>query len=229
MRRAVACDDSATARAEWSAFRGLAPARALVAELRRMAGTRERCFYCSDARATDVDHYVPIAFDWTKTFEWTNHLWTCTDCNRRKSQRFPTDAAGNALVIDPTVTDPWAHLALATTGVVAPKVHLGDMIDRQGTETLDVLSRINHEAVIEGRARTIRRLRRAVDELLERGDSAETRKRLIDEVREDDFGVGWWFLNWEGETTSPFAELRGQHPKLWRRLVTTVVAGQHGL
>jgi hypothetical protein len=193
-----------------------------------MAGSRDRCFYCSDSRGTDVDHYTPITYDFTETFVWSNHLWACTDCNRRKAQRFPLDASNRPLVIDPTTTDPWAHLALAETGVIAPKVHPGDVLDPQGLATLEVLNRINHEAVIEGRARVIRRLRRAIEALLLNGDTPATRHRVVEEAREDDFGVLWWYLSWEGSLTTPFSTLRDSHADLWRRLVVTVAAGQHG-
>lgn len=227
-RRGDRCSDVQTARQEWKAFRPLAEARPLVDELRRMAGVRDRCFYCSDSRGTDVDHYAPIDSEYASTFVWRNHLWACTDCNRRKSTRFPVDPDLGPLVIDPTRTDAWAHLALADTGVIAPKVHPGDVVDVRGLATLDVLNRINHEAVVEGRYRMIRRLRRAASDVLASGNTMPARRRMIEEVREDDFGVFWWFVRWEGRQIQPFSELWIKDPALWRRLTRLTVAQQHG-
>jgi hypothetical protein len=193
-----------------------------------MAGTRDRCFYCSDSRGTDVDHYIPIAHDYAQTFLWRNHLWACADCNRRKAMRFPVGPAGEPLVIDPTRTDPWQHLVLADTGVVAPKYHPGEVVDPHGETTLEVLNRMNHEAVIEGRHRVIRRFRRAVEDVVANGETPARWQSVIEEARDDDFGVAWWYLRWEGSLTSPFADFRRRHEPLWRRVSANVVARQHG-
>lgn len=104
--RQALCHDVAAAQAAWKAFRQLVAAGPVLDELRRMAGKRNRCLYCSDSRAADVDQYFPIAIDHSRAFAWSNLMWACPECNRRKATKFPI-AAGQPLVIDPTREDPW--------------------------------------------------------------------------------------------------------------------------
>jgi hypothetical protein len=68
--RQAHCHDAQAAQAAWKAFRQVVAAKPVVDELRRMAGTRNRCLYCSDSRAADVDHYFPIAVDHFRAFAW---------------------------------------------------------------------------------------------------------------------------------------------------------------
>jgi hypothetical protein len=192
-----------------------------------MAGKRNRCLYCSDSRAADVDHYFPIAIDHSRAFAWPNLMWACPECNRRKAIKFPT-AAGQPLVIDPTKTDPWSHLVLdIRTGVLAPRF-LGDELDPFGDATLDVIVALNYEPVVEGRARTIRRLVAAAEFVLADGDSPDARKALAEQVREDEFGVAPWFGLWEGASDQPFQSLRNAHPRLWKRYIRLVLGQRMG-
>lgn len=195
-----------------------------------MAGTRGRCFYCSDSLAADVEHYVPIAGDYTLTFVWRNLLWVCPTCNRKKVSRFPTDAAGNPLLINPAEDEPWRFLILVSdTGMLAPRFDpASGGFDARGNATLDVIDVLIYEASNEGRIRVVRRLRRAAQEVLDTGGTLDAAGSLIREVREDDHGVASWFLLEEGQIEEPFAAIKIRFPKVWRRLVRTVVSQQHG-
>jgi 5-methylcytosine-specific restriction endonuclease McrA len=220
--RQALCQDVPTARAAWKAFRQVGAASPVVDELRRMAGTRNRCLYCSDSRAADVDHYFPIAIDHSRAFAWPNLMWACPECNRRKAVKFPT-AEGQPLVINPTRDDPWSHLVLDVgTGVLAPRF-LEEGLDPFGDATLDVIVALNYEAVVEGRARAIRRLTAAAQLVLADGDSPDTRGTLAEQVREDEFGVAPWFAFWEGAGDEPFAILRTTHQQLWKRYLRMVL------
>jgi hypothetical protein len=183
-----------------------------------MAGRRNRCFYCSDSRAADVDHYVPISRDYTATWRWPNLLWVCPECNRKKNRQFPM-ANDQPLLIDPTAVDPWSRVTLDLgTAMLAPRFH-GELPDRTGETTLAVLDILNQESVAEGRKSSVRRIRTAVQGALEVGDSPSRVRGLWDAVREDDFGVATWFALWEGGDTDPFSALRGARPRVWRHFV----------
>src|SRR6185312_4851605 len=118
------CRDYQTARDEWKRYRGLAAARPLLEALRAMAGPRHRCFYCSDSRGADVDHFVPVVADRGLTFVWENLQWVCPECNRSKTGQAPEE--GGVRALDPTIDDPWAHLVLDTaSGVIAPRFQGG--------------------------------------------------------------------------------------------------------
>ncbi len=193
-RRGKSVTSVSSAQASWTSYRRSLGADAVLGELRRMAGPRGRCFYCSDSWGADVDHFVPIARQVGSTFSWRNMLWVCPTCNRKKGRRFPTGPDGQPLMIDPTRVDPWLHL-------------------------LTVLDVINHEDIIEGRARSIRRLRDIAGDILQHGNGADKRLRLAREIYEDDFGVSSWFAFWEGANESPFSDVRSLYPGVWRRFV----------
>src|SRR5438067_10962593 len=101
-RRQRLCTGSGNARQRWETYRGTAASALIVDALRAMSGRRWRCYYCSDSRGSDVDHFVPISVDFSRTFDWLNHQWSCTDCNRRKSRRYEADHLGAPLMLDPT-------------------------------------------------------------------------------------------------------------------------------
>jgi uncharacterized protein (TIGR02646 family) len=215
-RRQVACT-AATARDDWSRYRGLTASVPVVDTLRAMAGTRQRCFYCRDSRAADVEHFVPITEDADLTFHWANLLWICPECNRRKVNQFPRDE-GLPLLIDPVATDPWDHLVLdSATGRLAPRFLVNGTVDSRGNTTLEVITPLNFESVTEGRLLAIRRLRRAANDVLRIGDAPETRRHLRHAVEEDDFGVATWYVAREGRDEAPFVALRSGWPRVWRR------------
>lgn len=217
LRRRQGATTAATARAAWRSYRAAAVSVSVVETLGLMAGVRQRCFYCRDSRAADVEHFVPILHDASLTFAWTNLLWVCPECNRRKASRFPREA-GLPLLINPVETDPWSHLVLdVATGRLAPRFLQDGALDKSGDTTLEVITPLNFESVTEGRLRVIRRLRSATGDLIRLGDTPETRRRLRHAVEEDDFGVTTWYVVREGRDESPFAELRTRLPYVWRR------------
>lgn len=81
----------------------------------------ERCMYCEDSSATDIDHFEPKATSPEKAFRWTNYLLACSTCNSNyKRTEYPTAEDGTALLIDPTREDPCVHLLLSPkTGMYA--------------------------------------------------------------------------------------------------------------
>lgn len=198
LRRRQASCSAETAREDWRRYRAAVASGAAVEELRRMAGTRQRCFYCRDSRAADVEHFVPITEDEGQTFYWPNLLWVCPECNRRKVSRFPRQD-GQPLLINPVEVDPWEHVILdSATGRLAPRFRVDGSIDPMGDTTIEIIAPLNFESVTEGRIKAIRRLRVGADAVLIHGDTSKTRQRLHEAVGDDDFGVANWYLEWEG-------------------------------
>ena len=79
-----------------------------------MAPGTQRCMYCGDNLATDIDHFAPISFSPLSTFEWLNHLLACSHCNsNEKRDKYPCDDSGNVLLLDPTRDNPSDHLRLS--------------------------------------------------------------------------------------------------------------------
>jgi hypothetical protein len=116
---------TAAARAAWRAARE--EKRGIRDHLARMAPGVQRCMYCGDSLATDIDHFEPIAEFPGGTFVWPNHLLACSYCNSNaKRDQFPRNAAGSPLLINPTTDDPATHLRLILrTGVYRPLTPLG--------------------------------------------------------------------------------------------------------
>lgn len=206
----------------WDAFRVSAEFAPLADTFGRMAGARQRCAYCSDSHAADVDHFKPIKNDYGSTFQWKNLLWVCPMCNRRKSTRFPVAPDGGALLIDPCVVDPWKHFTLDTlTGFVAPR-YIDDHYDIFGEATLDVLPTINYEAVVEGRVRVCRRIISAI-RAVNADPTFDAVHTLVREISNDDVGVSRWYGYWDGAREPEMMLLKQTRETIWKRFLRACV------
>jgi len=216
-------------RKAWKRFRGSVKSREVVEILKKAAGKRGRCFYCSDSLGADIDHFVPISVTVNKTFDWRNFVWVCPVCNRLKGDRFPLDAAGFALLINPTIEDPWEYLILdIDTGVLAPRYNQG-MFDVKAEATLKVIPSITYEAAEEGRSRSVRRIREAVKRIPDSSQPLDEELReLFRAVREDDYGVASWFALWEGRNEADMVDLRRRNPQAWNRFVAAAQSARYG-
>jgi hypothetical protein len=136
--------DTAGARRAWQSAR--AEKAGLRGHLNAMAPGVQRCMYCADSLGTDIDHFEPIKEFPAGTFSWPNHLLACSFCNSNaKRDRFPRDAAGDALLIDPTRDDPVEHLRLILrTGEYRP-------LTLRGAATIDVFG-LNRRDLTRGRS-----------------------------------------------------------------------------
>ncbi len=56
--------------------------------LRRMSRGPNRCMYCEDSSADQIDHFRPKDFYPEVVFRWENYLRSCGRCNRRKNNGF---------------------------------------------------------------------------------------------------------------------------------------------
>jgi uncharacterized protein (TIGR02646 family) len=114
--------------------------------LTAMSTGNQRCMYCEDSHGTDIEHYRPKSAYPQHAFDWLNHLLACAHCNSNyKRARFPLDADGRPLLLDPSVDNPLDHLFFSpSTGRFEP-------IDRRGGVTIDICG-LNREVCIVGRS-----------------------------------------------------------------------------
>lgn len=122
-----------------------APKKHVRSLLRGMASGVERCMYCEDSLGTDIDHFQPVADDPLRTFDWPNHLLACSHCNSNtKGHKYPRDASGACLLVDPTAEDPSSHLVLFLASgeyqALTPK----------GMETIEAFG-LNRRTLVRGR------------------------------------------------------------------------------
>jgi uncharacterized protein (TIGR02646 family) len=217
--------DSPTAQAEWNKFIQRLTGTELKTQLLRMARIRSRCAYCDDSKASDVDHFWPISPYFDKAFDWFNHLWSCSDCNRRKSTQFPL-ANGLPLLLNPVEEDWWSHLSLDTaSGVLAARFATDGSPDEKGLATLRVFRALNHEAVIEGRYRALSALKDSAAAVVA-DQNRGTISKLGKAIATDDFDVASWFAFGPGQEEAPFSELRILKAE-WRRFVSMAARRQY--
>ncbi|MGI4788606.1 MAG: hypothetical protein ACRYFS_07125 [Janthinobacterium lividum] len=107
--------------------------RPVVHALKQMCSGPQRCCYCEDSQATDVEHIWPKDFYPELVFSWDNYLYACTRCNRPKSnicdiyshqdgthlkvplfvkQQGKPPPAGDPLLINPRLENPMAFMML---------------------------------------------------------------------------------------------------------------------
>jgi uncharacterized protein (TIGR02646 family) len=96
--------------------------------LGRMASGIERCMYCEDSEGTAIEHFWPKSSYPNRAFNWPNYLIACWRCNSNfKRDRFPLDATGQPLLINPAEEDPLGHLSFSpSTGRFTAKSPKGD-------------------------------------------------------------------------------------------------------
>lgn len=156
--------------------------RAAIAEVRQALGNmafgRKRCMYCEDSLGTDIDHFRPKADYPGKTFAWENHLLACSHCNsNEKRSQFPLDAAGDPLLVDPTVDDPLAHLSLVPeTGYLSP-------LTQRGTETERVFGLNRREELMTGRFDAWKAFERIVLDVGRAGAKSGVVRQLVDQAK----------------------------------------------
>ncbi|MBW8878051.1 MAG: hypothetical protein JF614_24065 [Acidobacteria bacterium] len=223
-------DTGADVKATWRAQRQSASMKRVAQILAGMTGPRQRCMYCEDSRGTDIEHFKPQAIFKDHVFLWLNMLWICSGCNRSKGSRFPCDASGQPLLIDPTAEDPWDFLFFdPMTGEITARWDRETRLESsKGSALLAIFSTLRHQAVTEGRRRVFRNLRRAVRSFLahEGRDSsgqdvsAESLQELFESIEDsNDYGLVNWFFLREGQDEEPFRRLRDEFPRVWSAVI----------
>jgi uncharacterized protein (TIGR02646 family) len=162
------------AEAQFKRRRPQVPFRPVLVALAAMCSGSRRCMYCEDNCADEVEHYRPKALYPELVFAWTNYLFACASCNRRKSTKFPLFATGSSSVVtfarvntkqpfpppvgtsvllDPRQDDPLAFLRLDLVDTfrfraVAPK---GTVEHVRATKTIEVLGLNERDELPKGR------------------------------------------------------------------------------
>lgn len=200
----------------WKAARQTQALAAVVRTLQAMMGPRQRCMYCVDSHGSDIEHFWPKASYPAKAFLWPNLLLCCTECGRFKGDRFPLTVAGEPLLVDPSVDDPWEYLDFdPDTGNLTARY---DAISRapapKGECTVRMLQLDRREGVAEGYMRTFRRLVACVNAALAEG--AIDPAALVESLRQlDDHGLMGWCFGPVGARMIPFRELHLRAPNAW--------------
>ncbi len=93
------------------------------------------CGYCGKTEqvtknAFEIDHFVPIKTDAARKTDYSNLVYACFQCNRKKSNKWPTnDKAkhndGIVGFVDPTTEEYDLHVGRASTGEIEHYTPIG--------------------------------------------------------------------------------------------------------
>lgn len=216
-------DSGEPVKVQWKSFSRLVAYRDLRTVLEAACGDRRRCAFCSDSMGADVEHFWPKEEFPGRCFLFENYLLACAVCNRKKGSKFPRDAIGQPLLVNPVYDDPWDSLFFdSLTGMLSPRVvavsNGSVQLSRKGSATIDVLGDVlNSEPVRIGRsanwARVIERFSEYMDGFY---DFAVTRTEVFKGV--DDYGLAEWLVAREGKEETPIVEIRNGCLDRWVRL-----------
>lgn len=71
-------------------------------KLTRMCSGAQRCCYCEDSAADEVEHIKPKDLYPEETFVWENYLYACGPCNGPKNNQFAVFSLATGAFIDVT-------------------------------------------------------------------------------------------------------------------------------
>jgi uncharacterized protein (TIGR02646 family) len=201
---------------DWKQARATRAMQQVMAALRGMCGPRERCMYCVDSHAADIEHFRPKSRYPRFTFQWSNLLICCTECGRLKGDRFPLEGRRPQLV-DPTREDPWQFIDFdpETGNLVARYDPVARDWSGKGEATVEMLQLDRREALSVGYMATCRRIRKVVNAAL-RSNASPDAQLLLEELRAaDEHGLLGWFFSARGRLVEPMQTLASRHPDVW--------------
>ncbi|MHB1560683.1 MAG: retron system putative HNH endonuclease [Isosphaeraceae bacterium] len=134
-----------------------------------------KCAYCEQVDARDIEHFRPRSAYPSRMLAWKNFLRSCSVCNGAKHDRFPLDAMGRRLLIEPCEDDPMDYFEWdLRTGATGLNPHPDRRARAEATRDLLRLDRIMDERL--GKIQTVLFL--LVQVLLETPVSPELRRLL---------------------------------------------------
>jgi len=130
--------------------------------LTKMCSGAQRCAYCEDSAADEVEHVKPKNLYPEAAFVWLNYVYACGPCNGPKSNHYavidPNTGAcidvtrkrkapvvpphkGAPMLIDPRTEDPcnWLRLDIENTFCFSPCMGIGPVEHERAKYTIDTL------------------------------------------------------------------------------------------
>lgn len=212
---------------EWEQACKTKPLDTVLSTLKSMAGKRELCMYCLESHGTDREHFWPKSKYPERMFLWQNLLLCCTECGRCKGSKFPIKD-GEALLIDPTIEEPWQYLDFdPKTGNIIERFLLSmNQFSERGKVTVEILQLKERESLSTGHRITYRRLKDHVETFLKNGSVNPS--EMIDKLMADDKHnlLGWCAYS-NGGNVEPFKTLRLEFPNVWESLIAAVISAKY--
>ncbi len=172
-------------------------------ELRAMCSGEDRCMYCEDSAADEIEHVRPKNLYPEHTFRWENYLFACGPCNGPKDDHFPILSAttgrivdgsrkedapveppevGRMMLLDPRREDPahFLHLDLAGSFCFLPQPRRGCVAKARALKTIEVLH-LNDDPCPKRRRVAYENYTARLKEYIHEGDAAarERQRRAL--------------------------------------------------
>jgi uncharacterized protein (TIGR02646 family) len=148
--------------------------REVRSTLTRMCSGAQRCAYCEDSAADEVEHIKPKDLYPEVVFVWENYVYACGPCNSPKGGKFAVFATatgeftdvtrsrnaevvlpepGAPVLIDPRQEDPLAflHLDLLGTFEILPAWGLNAQQKQRAEYTIELLN-LNRDLLVTARS-----------------------------------------------------------------------------
>lgn len=204
----------------WKSYRESQYGKAEFEYLAFSLGSSRRCEYCRNSRACDIEHFYPKAPFPFEEYNPRNHLLICTECNRKKGDKFPT-MNGVPLLFNPRLNTLWdGYHYIPETGMISPRINpaRNAPLSWDATLTLEVLPTLNYESCAQERQLFGTRVTEECQWFLRR-PSNESFLRLKRAMESDYTLVSFWYLAYEPRAGHPFHSLKELHPREHRRLL----------
>lgn len=206
-------DRLAAAKAAYRAARTPTWFEPVVLELGELAGTGQRCMWCSGSEAGHVEHYRPLAVFPDQALSWKNLLWSCSICNGHKGDRFPPVTSPGGQLINPLEENVWEFFFIDEFGNLTPRWDSErDDYNERADSTFRMLN-LDRQALQETRqSRQIDLIQKVKDAMamLEAGRFSKPQLRQrIDEWLQQPFqpDVADFYLRGPGRDDEPFQSL----------------------
>ncbi len=161
--------------------------------LAKMCNSTQRCVYCEDSQANEVEHIYPKSLFPGKCFRWDNYVYACGLCNKHKGNKFaifrddngqfqevnPPNSkipateppTGEAVMINPRVENPLEYFMLDLLGTFKFVVKPGllEKAKKKADYTLNTVLRLNdadnkREVLRKGRKNAFKHYKRILSE-----------------------------------------------------------------
>lgn len=185
-----------------------------------MCSGAQRCAYCEDSVADEVEHIKPKDLYPESVFVWENYLYACGPCNGPKNNQFAvfssmaeqfTDVTrgrkalvvppeeGDPVLINPRIENPldFLYLDLVDTFYFLPRLGLDTKKQKRADYTIDILRLNAKDYLVEARAEAF----------------GSYRARLSEYISDKASGVKGTHLDKRVK-----AQQRMQHPTVWREM-----------
>ncbi|WP_412563274.1 hypothetical protein [Thalassobius sp. MITS945101] len=114
-----------TAKSEWekktNTNKGKAALKSIRETLGKMCVGSQRCAYCEDSAADEVEHIKPKNLFPEDTFRWSNYLFACGPCNGPKNDRYGTIDANQVIEFKRGRHDPVVRPPSNQSGFIDPR------------------------------------------------------------------------------------------------------------